>query len=147
MKRDPSKLDAWRRRSKPLTTRAQIQRRTELRRSRTTLPRRNPERAARRFAVQFGSAERVEWLHGFPCCACGHRGEIHAHHVVSRGAGGTADDMVPLCATCHARVHTIGRTRFEAERGVDLGAEARRFAAMWEEYARRIVDALNREAL
>lgn len=94
---------------------------------------RNAKRRARLFQAQFGSRERVEWMHRTPCCACGSRERIHAHHVTSRGAGGTADDMVPLCATCHDRVHAIGQRRFEAEHGLNLRALARQYADEWNE--------------
>lgn len=45
-----------------------------------------------------------------PCCACGKRGEIHAHHIKTRGAGGgdTFDNLLPLCLKHHNEIHKIG---------------------------------------
>ena len=42
------------------------------------------------------------------CEYCGTGGSVHAHHVVSRGAGGgdTADNLISLCIRCHARTHS-----------------------------------------
>lgn len=100
---------------------------------RTQLRRRNRVRRARLFRQQFGSPERVAWLHRQPCCACGETGDIHAHHVVSRGAGGTADDLVPMCATCHRHAHDMGRRTFEAEYDIDLAVWAEHYATTWRE--------------
>lgn len=55
-------------------------------------------------------------------------GPIDPAHVRTRGAGGTADDVVYLCRGHHREQE--GRTAdFEARYGVDLTAEAARLAA------------------
>lgn len=134
MRRDPTKLDAWRRRSKPLTTRSQLQRRRELRRGNQGLPRRNPERAARRFERAFGGEARLAWMHAHPCCVCGAR-PVHVHHVVTRGAGGTASDTVPLCVAHHDEVHRAGVRTFEARYGCNLRGLAREYEREWQRRA------------
>ena len=53
---------------------------------------------------------------------------VEAAHVVSIGAGGGDDLVVPLCAWHHrigpGAVHWIGRETFEGQHGMDLGLEA-----------------------
>jgi 5-methylcytosine-specific restriction endonuclease McrA len=41
-----------------------------------------------------------------PCRCCGDRDLIQMHHVVSRAQGGddVADNIVPVCWDCHARI-------------------------------------------
>lgn len=39
------------------------------------------------------------------CFECGCDGEIHNHHVVPKILGGTK--TVPLCPTCHGKVHGV----------------------------------------
>ena len=45
-----------------------------------------------------------------PCCACGKWGDIHAHHIKTRGAGGgdTFENLLPLCMSHHTEIHKIG---------------------------------------
>ena len=38
------------------------------------------------------------------CFECGLEDEIHMHHVVPKSLGGTK--TVPLCSSCHAKVHS-----------------------------------------
>ena len=42
------------------------------------------------------------------CEYCGKGGSVHVHHVRAKGAGGgdTADNLISLCARCHARTHS-----------------------------------------
>lgn len=89
--------------------------RTPLRRGaapkkRTPLKKVNRARKARRFAEDFGGKAYLEFLHGLECAICGAPCELtEAAHVRSRGAGGKAEDLVPLCGTrwgilgCHRR--------------------------------------------
>lgn len=70
----------------------------------------NPERRANLRAVQFGPQAAL--CRRLPCCVCGSR-PTHAHHVVSRGAGGEDRHTVPLCWSCHGLVHRLGRETFE----------------------------------
>lgn len=91
----------------------------------------------------------MEWLHGLPCVAQGYDGHvcgpwdmdlgrphIQAVHVRARGAGGTADDQVPGCYNLHQEAGEWGtsqRREFEARTGLDLSAEAQRYAKAWRE--------------
>jgi hypothetical protein len=57
----------------------------------------NAKRRKKRFSVTFGSADYVRAIQAMPCAICGVSGYSEAAHVVSRGAGGKASDLVPLC--------------------------------------------------
>ena len=63
------------------------------------------------------------------CAICGVQVLVHAAHVTSRGAGGLACDLVPLCGYHHAEEHRAGHETFQAKYGVDLEALA---ARLWE---------------
>lgn len=102
---------------------------------RKTPLRRNKKRRERLFRRQFGSKERLEWLKR-SSCLCG-KPAAHAHHVKSRGAGGTADDLVPLCVSCHTEIHWVGIKTFELENGVDLKTLARLYAEGWKAHLER----------
>ncbi len=45
---------------------------------------------------------------GWRCQHCGARGQLHVHHQVFRSHGGTdsIDNLITLCARCHACVHS-----------------------------------------
>ena len=47
-----------------------------------------------------------------------------AHHLDSRGAGGSDYSAVPLCRQCHSELHSIGHFQFENKWGIDLWKEA-----------------------
>ena len=67
---------------------------------------------AERFAYQYHSKARVEFVAALPCCACGRRDEpSENHHVWGEGMGrkGPYVAIVPLCNRCHYRYHTIGK--------------------------------------
>lgn len=102
---------------------------------RKPLKRVNPERRARNFAKHYLSEEYVWWIHSLPCLGCGGgRGDIHAAHVRSRGAGGTWRDIIPLCADCHHTQHTQGWGELESLYGLTkdaAAAEAAQLAAEW----------------
>lgn len=119
-------------------------------RTKTRINATNPERLARLRAQQFPERPAVKpWClvalklaeyrrkHGakqqpagwFRCW-----GPVDPAHVVTRGAGGKADDVVDLCRGHHREQE--GRTaEFEERYGVDLKAEAARLAR-----ARRATD-------
>lgn len=91
----------------------------------------NRERRKRLHEKQFGDyAHAIRLL---PCLALGQScsGPVQAHHVSSRGAGGSQKDMVPLCAAHHALLHSMGKGSFGHRFMVDLEAES---AALWEEW-------------
>lgn len=77
---------------------------------RTPIKRVNRARKAKRFEEAFGGKAYLEFIHGLECAVCGCRCELtEAAHLTSRGAGGKADVIVPLCGSrggwtgCHRR--------------------------------------------
>lgn len=92
-----------------------IQRRSPLRpgtgsRKRSLIRKVNRARKARLFHEDFGGKEYLAFIHGLECAVCGMPCDLtEAAHLTSRGAGGKADVLVPLCGTrfgvlgCHAR--------------------------------------------
>lgn len=100
-------------------------RRSPLRRGRP-LRRINPGRAAARRRRDFGP--QAEWAVDQPCAVCGEPAPSEPSHVRSRGAGGRAADIVPMCHRCHTHWH-LGR--LEQQR-TDLEALARARARTWE---------------
>lgn len=70
----------------------------------------NKARKAKRFQENYGGREYMEFVHGLPCAVCDALCEFtEAAHVKSRGAGGKADSIVPLCGNrfgvegCHSK--------------------------------------------
>ena len=52
--------------------------------------------------------QRVYKRDGYRCALCDCTHYIQIHHVVPRGAGGKVEseqNMITLCATCHAQAH------------------------------------------
>lgn len=92
----------------------------------TKLRQRNPERLARLRRKQFG--EHADFIRSLPCALRGHDagicGPSEAAHVRSRGAGGTAKDLVPLCQRHHAEQHSMGILTFQEHYEIDLQAIA-----------------------
>ena len=86
----------------------------------------NKARLAKRRAQQFG--DQAQLCRESSCCACGAPPPSDPAHVVSRGAGGKDSDTVPLCRSCHDLQHSAGIKSFQAERGLDLKAEAAKLA-------------------
>ena len=96
-------------------------RRTSLLKRLAALPPVNPERKAKLFAKQFGEGGRyAAWIRSRPCAACGRRDTLQAHHVRSRGAGGTWSDLVPLCSEHHAFAHAHGSRALELWWNINL---------------------------
>lgn len=97
-------------------------------RRRTTLRQVNPELKREREGRAFG--RKAEWVRTFPCVVCG-RAPVDAAHVRSRGAGGTSEDLIPLCRECHSAQHQMGIRTFERRHVVDLAWWARVFENAW----------------
>lgn len=55
-------------------------------------------------------------------------GPIEAHHVTTRGAGGSDMEVVPLCSRAHMLGHSMGWITFGERYGVDLEKMA---AELW----------------
>jgi hypothetical protein len=110
---------------------------------RKPLPKRNPERYAKRHAEQFG--EQAALCRMLPCRACWAPACAYhlvaarfasvvfetaisttgpaiceAHHEPPRSCGGKDADTVPLCTAHHRERHNIGRRAFEAKYQIDL---------------------------
>ncbi|HSH45807.1 MAG TPA: hypothetical protein VK966_08125, partial [Longimicrobiales bacterium] len=68
-------------------------------RTRTALPKRNPERRDREWARAYGSEVRVEFVKALPCCVPGCRNRAENAHTESGGMGrkADADTIAPLC--------------------------------------------------
>ena len=114
---------------------------------RSPLKKRNAKRQARAFSEDFGSPERVTWIQAQPCAICGRTPSECAHVRASitavlciaspislrrsRGAGGKAADIVPLCSAHHHEQHVIGRRSFEALHKVNLRALADATERRW----------------
>ena len=77
----------------------------------------------------------LDWIRTLPCVAAGSscQGPIVAHHVKSKGAGGTDRMTTPLCDFHHRFGHQHGWQTFRAICSVDLTAIAERLAATYEE--------------
>jgi hypothetical protein len=92
----------------------------------------NAERAQRLFERQFHSDEFVKWVQGHGCSIPGcDRGPVEAAHSVSRGAGGTWADVLPLCRSHHREQHDLGVQTFSSKYGIDMAALALETAAVW----------------
>jgi hypothetical protein len=107
-------------RRKPLTARKALDRGKPIKPS-------NPKRKAKRFALAYGSDERVRWIQSLPCVACGAR-PSEAAHIRSKAAGGLWADVLPLCRSCHRAQHSEGIRTFQARRSLDLRTIADRIA-------------------
>lgn len=100
------------------------------------------KRRQERHERQYGGPY-ADWIRSLPCEARNVRafpgswlgggclGRIHAAHVRSKGAGGVAEHLVPLCMLHHDESHVIGIRTFEARHELDLTAAARR---LWATY-------------
>jgi hypothetical protein len=99
------------------------------------IPKVNPKRKAKLFALQFHSSAYVEFVHSAPCAVRGcERGPIQCAHVgKTRANGGRWYEIAPLCPVHHLAQE--GRTEwFNARYGVDLMEIAFRLAADWKAF-------------
>ena len=104
----------------------------------------NEARMEKRREKQFGP--KAEWIRTLPCGVC-HGPElrtvtderalaaippnVEVHHVVTRGAGGKADAIIPLCVACHRALHLVGRHTFAREHKVSLADLRDSYEALW----------------
>ena len=114
-------------RKKPLKRRTGLTSRKALNRKKAA-KRKNARRSAQAFRRAYGSKERVHAIQAMPCVVCKALPSENAH-VRSRGAGGGAADIVPLCMAHHREQHDTGIETFEVRYSIDLAAEAARVAA------------------
>jgi hypothetical protein len=79
----------------------------------------------------------IYWIHSWPCCIreCG-RWPVQAHHVKTRGAGGSDRCAVPLCADHHVAsgksVHRLGRETFERKNLISLDEQITKFNSLFD---------------
>jgi hypothetical protein len=100
----------------------------------------NPKRAKQRQQVAFG--EKAEWIRTLRCvvgeayhCSLLHvagRQPAEAAHVKSRGAGGRAEHLIPLCVLHHHEQHTLGISTFAEKYGIDLTELAAEYERRWQ---------------
>lgn len=95
---------------------------------------RNDERREHLAQAQYdGGKDHANYVRGQGCVVANGDcyGDVQAAHVRSRGAGGTAKDMVGMCWFHHqVEQHGDGIKTFQKKYGIDLEAEA---ARLWEE--------------
>lgn len=63
----------------------------------TGVPKVNRARKRKRFETDFGGEDYHAYITQFPCDICGVKSFTVAAHLTSRGAGGKASDLAPLC--------------------------------------------------
>jgi len=76
---------------------------------------------------QFGiSSGKRDFIVSKPCDACGAPPPSDPSHAAkTRGAGGTAEHMVPHCRECHRELGRIGVKTFEKRHGQDMKKRAK----------------------
>lgn len=87
--------------------------------------------------------EYLDWIRTRPCLLwygelgrMGCRGVVVAHHVRSKGAGGTDREVVNLCDAHHREGHDHGWMTFERKYQVDLPAIAAALSQRYDQEAR-----------
>lgn len=95
--------------------------------ARTRIKPSNPKRRKENFKKYYGSIERVKLLNATPCLICSNL-PSDAAHTVSKSAGGTFTDLLPLCRTHHSQLHNLGTQTFEKLHNIKLTELAKEFA-------------------
>ena len=131
MKRSPMPPRKTPLRAKPKAKPVPTVARLESEPARKPLPRVNRKRRRKLFEAQFESPAFVEFVQNCACVVCG-GSPCEAAHARSRGAGGKACDIAPLCFDCHELQHRIGIKTMELYYDVDLREAARTTWAAWE---------------
>lgn len=89
-----------------------------------------------KFARQFHSAEYVEWSNKQPCVACEWSATsvilTQCAHNPSRGAGGTWENVSPLCPSCHGEQHGWGAETFQQKYGIRFKQTNAQHCRAWE---------------
>lgn len=76
----------------------------------------NRERRARLDREQYG--DKAVWIRSQPCYVTGRQEDIVAAHVVSRGAGGKSEHLLPFHALVEADWHQLVDAKFLEKYGV-----------------------------
>ena len=97
----------------------------------------NRKRRAAEWARAYDSAERVAFVKGLRCAACGSIAGSENAHIVSGGMGRKADAslVIPLCPPCHREQHAIGEHTFSARYDLDYARAAAETQAAWEAFS------------
>tara|TARA_R110000824_G_C15005808_1_gene656749 strand:+ start:397 stop:741 length:345 start_codon:yes stop_codon:yes gene_type:complete len=90
---------------------------------RKPINRRNAARMSKRFKRNYYSEAYVIAIKAMRCLICQRR-PCHAHHVVTKAAGGDYKVLVPLCVVHHKELHDTGRKTFADKWKIDLTAKA-----------------------
>lgn len=93
---------------------------------------------AEKFAREYGSQERVEWVRDLASVVSGKRPCVNAH-VRTGGTSYKADYIwiVPLTNEEHHELHQHGIKTFIAKYAIDLDAAARMVELQWQSYLTR----------
>ena len=62
----------------------------------------------------------LEFIKRRSCIICGKAPPSDAHHVRTRGAGGSDYEATSLCRQHHSEVHAIGRKTFQKKYNIDF---------------------------
>ena len=130
-----------------LTRKSGLKRTGFLKRSGKLKPR-NAKRQKRNHARAYGSDERIAFVKGLPCGACGWIGASEVAHTTTGGTGRKADAQftAPLCGPhpisafglvgtvegCHRMLHRLGVKTFERDFAISLDELAARTEAAWQ---------------
>lgn len=89
-----------------------------------------------RFARQYHSKERTDWVSEQRCCTCGAPPPSQNSHIVhGKRAGESWLYIGPQCVECHLDYHRLGRETFERTYGCNLEALAEETQRRWLEYS------------
>lgn len=72
----------------------------------------------------------IKFIKSHSCEVCGDS-SVDAHHVQTRGAGGSDYACIPLCRNCHIKLHSWGLDAVEARYRVNLWQAAWRYLKEW----------------
>lgn len=70
----------------------------------------------------------LKYVRSNPCLVSNDKcsNAIHAHHSVTKGAGGSDYTAIPLCHICHHEIHSIGRFSFQEKYNINIETEIKR---------------------
>lgn len=91
---------------------------------------RNDERQRERRERDFGL--KAEFIRCQPCDACGAPPPSDPDHHPTRAAGGTKENLWPLCHPCHVERHSVGIETFCERHGVDATERTEHWEDEWQ---------------
>lgn len=120
--------------------RTEIKRRTPVRRpseiklAKAPLKKVNRKRLKVRRELQFGTEAFREWCSSLPCVCdastCG--GPVQLAHVRTRAAGGTWQDILPICQNHHIEQHLVGIQSFAERYSLNLKQCLQALHRLWD---------------